>query len=268
MARKVNRAHLEGLVDPKAARAWPRPNRRRLLILFTPRSGSSWFGDLLRSTGALGNPEEFLNQDINAEVVRRFGARTEIDYLNAVEANTATPNGVFSMEVIWGHIELCEIDLLGYYRDAHFVYLRRKDILAQAISLLLATQSGVFHNAGDGPSRSQADVAERLVSVEVTLAAIRSWWGHLLNYECLAEVQLAIRGIRPLRLYYEDIVGDPAGTVARVLAHCGVSQEGANPPNSAHQPVRGALNDELAQLFRTREAEFVRIMDSFRPPLV
>jgi hypothetical protein len=53
-----------------------------------------------------------------------------------------------------------------------------------------------------------------------------------------------------------------------MLAHCDVPQEDANPPSSAHQPVRGALNDELARLFRTREAEFVRTMDSFRPPLV
>lgn len=268
MARKANRAHLESLVEPKAARTWPRPDRRRLIILFTPRSGSSWFGDLLRSTRALGDPEEYLNQDINAEVARRFGGRTEIDYLNAVETNTATRNGVFSMEVIWGHVELCEIDLLGYYNDARFVYLRRKDILAQAISLLLATQSGVFHNAGDEPLRSQPDIAERLVSVEATFATIRSWWGHLMNYECLAEVQLAIRGIHPLRLYYEDIVGDPAGTVARVFALCDVSQQDANPPSSAHKPVRSALNDQLARLFRTRQAEFVRTMDSFRPPLV
>jgi LPS sulfotransferase NodH len=268
MARKVNRAHLESLVDPQSARAWPRPDRHRLLILFTPRSGSSWFGDLIRSTRALGDPEEYLNQDINAEVARTFGARTETDYLNAVETNTATPNGVFSMEVIWGHVELCEIDLLNYYAGAHFVYLRRRGILAQAISLLLATESGLFHNPGGDAPRAQEEIAARLVSAEAAFGSIRRWWGHLLNYECLTEVQLAIRGIRPLRLYYEDIVGDPAGTVTRVLAHCGVPHGDADPPSSAHQPVRGALNDELARLFRTREAEFVQIMDSFRPPLV
>lgn len=86
-------------------------------------------------------------------------------------------------------------------------------------------------------------------------------------YECLIEVQFAIRGIQPLRLYYEDIVGDPAGTVARVLALCDVTQADANPPQSAYKPVRGELNDELARLFRMREGAFVRTMDSFRPPL-
>ncbi|MBV8397199.1 MAG: hypothetical protein JOZ17_00455 [Acetobacteraceae bacterium] len=59
-----------------------------------------------------------------------------------------------------------------------------------------------------------------------------------------------------------------AGTVVRFLAHCGVPQGDANPPRSAHQPVRGALNDELVRLFRAQEAEFVQIMDSFRPPLI
>ncbi len=268
MARNSNRAHLESLIGPQAARTWPRPDRRRLVILFTPRSGSSWFGDLVGSTKVLGNPNEFLNQDVNADVVRQFGARTEPDFLNALETETASGNGVFSMEVIWGHIELCEIDLLNYYNGAHFAYLRRKDILAQAISLLLATETGLFHNPTGDASTSASQIAERLVSAEATFAAIRRWWGHLQNYECLTEVQLAIRGIRPLRLYYEYLAADPPGTVARVLDLCGIQREAAEEPRSSYKPVRSELNDELARLFRIREAEFVSIMDSFRPKLV
>ncbi len=267
MSRKSNQAHLESLVETSAARNWPRPERNRLIILFTPRSGSSWFGDLLTSTRVLGNPNEFLNQDINADIVRRFGARTEVDFLNALETETASGNGVFSMEVIWGHIELSEIDLLGYYRGAQFAYLRRKDILAQAISLLLATETGVFHNrTGDGET-APTRIAEQLVSADTTFTGIRRWWGHFQNYECLTEVQFAIRGIRPLRLYYEDLVADPPGTIARVLELCDMRADAAGPPQSSYKPVRSELNDELARLFRTREAEFVRTMESFRPPL-
>ena len=110
-----------------------------------------------------------------------------------------------------------------------------KNWRAKLISLLLATESGLFHNPGGGAPRAQEEIAARLVSADLAFGSIRRWWGHLLNYEFLAEVQLAIRGIRPLRLYYEDIVGDPAGTVARVLVHCGVPHGDANPPSSAHQ---------------------------------
>lgn len=267
MSRRSNREHLESLVPADAACNWPRPDRRRLIILFTPRSGSSWFGDLLRSTLVLGEPDESLNQDVNAEIIRRFGARTEIDYLNALETETASTNGAFSMEVIWGHIELSEIDFLGYYRDASFVYLRRKDILAQAISLLLATETGVFHNPSGDAVTNQA-AAELLASPEKTFAAIRRWWGHLLNYECLTEVQFAIRGISPLRLYYEGIVDDPPGAVSRVLSHCAVQRQDVDVPRSSHAPVRGEINDELARLFRSEHAGFVRTMDSFRPLLI
>lgn len=266
MSRRSNREHLESLVATDAARTWPRPDRRRLVILFTPRSGSSWFGDLLSSTLVLGNPDEFLNQDVNAELIRRLGARTEGDYLNALETETGSANGVFSMELIWGHVELSEFDLLGYYRDAHFVYLRRKDILAQAISLLLATETGVFHNTGRAET-TPARTAERLVSPETTFATIRRWWGHLLNYECLTEVQFAIRDISPLRLYYEGIVADPPAAVARTLAHCDVKPKAVGEPNSSHEPVGSELNAELARLFRAAQPAFIATMDAFRPPL-
>ncbi len=89
---------------------------------------------------ALGNPEEFLNQDINVDVVRRFGARTEADYLNALETVTASATASSAWRSSGGTSNCREIDLLGYYGDAHFAYLRRKDILAQAISLLVATE--------------------------------------------------------------------------------------------------------------------------------
>lgn len=235
--------------------------------MFTPRSGSSWFGDLLRSTGRLGTPDEFLNQDTNSEVVRRFAARTEANYLNAVETATATPNGVFSMELIWGHVELAEPDLLGYYHDAHFVYMRRKDILAQAISLLLATETGVFHNPGGAPAAANSLPSKILVSPDKTFAGIRKWWGHLLNYECLTEVQFAIRGINPLRLYYEEITEDPVDAVNRVLDHCGVDRNPAATPISSYRPVRGEVNAELSRMFRANQGHFIRKVEALRPPL-
>ncbi len=238
-----------------------------MFILFTPRSGSSWFGDLLSSTLVLGEPDEFLNQDVNADIVRRFAARTEVDFLNALETDAASTNGVFSMEVIWGHIELSDIDLLGYYRDARFVYLRRKDILAQAVSLLLATETGVFHSVESDAAMAQATAAARLISPERAFAGIRHWWGHLQNYECLTEVQFAIRDINPLRLYYEDVVDDPASTVARVCTHAEVPLDTTQPPNSSHTPVRSEINEELARLFRSGQSGFIRKMEAFRPPL-
>lgn len=267
MPRRSNREHLEALVDASAARGWTRPERQRVVILFTPRSGSSWFGDLLSSTTVLGKPDEFLNQDVNQEVIRKFGARTEADYLNALETNASSDNGVFSMEVIWGHLELSEIDLLNYYRDARFIYLRRKDILAQAVSLMLATETGVFHSVEGESAKAQAETGARLVSSEKAFGGIRRWWGHLQNYECLSEVQFAIRDIDPLRLYYEDLVEDPMDAVRRVRSHVGVPPDAGRTPNSGHTPVRSKINEELAKRFRSAQAGFIRKMEAFRPPL-
>lgn len=265
--RRTNRQHLESCVPADEARAWPRPERKRIFILFTPRSGSSWFGDLLRSTKVMGQPDEFLNQETNAEVVRQVGARTEPDYINAIETIASSGNGVFSIEAVWGHVELSDIDLLGYFEGAHFVYLRRRDILAQAVSLALATSTGVFHDPdGAVESRSGAPPT-KIASPETTFAAVQRWWGHLINYECLAEVQIILRGIRPLRLYYEDLVADPPAIVRQTREFCGIQPESGMPPSSTFKPVRSAANAELADLFIRNNREFADQMTSFRPLL-
>lgn len=267
MVRLRNRERLESLVPEGLAKTWPRPERKRIFILFTPRSGSSWFGGLLTSTLVFGNPDEYLNQDTNADLVRRFAARTEIDYLNAVEQHTASYNGVFSIEAVWGHLEFSEIDILDYYSDAHFIYLRRRDILAQAISLALAVSSGVFHKSGDTAQDAKVRSIRQIAGREETFASIRRWWGHLMNYECLAEVQFLLRGIRPLRIYYEDIVADPAEVISRVRASCGISPLVGRPPSSSYTPVSGPLNAQLAKSFLKSNQGFADAMNAFRPPL-
>lgn len=266
MANPSNRAHLEALVPPEAATSWERPERTRIFILFTPRSGSSWLGDLLRSTTVLGQPDEFLNQATNAELVRRVAARDEVNFLNAMETITASGNGVFSIEVVWGHMELSSLDLLGHYRTAHFVYLRRRDILAQAVSLTLATRTGVFHNP-DGSRSIDADQAARLLEDPGTFDDLRHWWGHLMNYECLAEVQLLLRRIEPLRLYYEDVVQDPAGAVARVKQFCAIPDDAGEAPHSSFVPVGNAIGPAIAERFLETDPGFVHAMNGFRPPL-
>jgi LPS sulfotransferase NodH len=267
MILRTNRQHLETLIPQGLAKKWPRPDCKRIFILFTPRSGSSWFGDLLRSTKALGQPDEYLNQETNIEVVRRVGARTETDFLNAIETITASGNKVFSIEVAWGHVELCEFDLLGYYSGAHFIYLRRRDILAQAVSLTLATSTGIYHNPSGSAGHRPDELAKRFASREETFSAIRRWWCHLMNYECSAEVQLLLRGIRPMRIYYEDIVADPMGAVGRVREFCGVPPTIGGPPSSNYTPVSSELNVELAKLFSQEQDEFAASMNAFRPPL-
>ncbi len=261
MRPKTNEECLCNLVPREEARTWERPNNTGAVLLFTPRAGSSWLCGLLRSTQLLGDPQEYLNQELLPIAAPRFKARTETDYFNAIETLTASKNGRYCITATWGQIALCEHDFLIRYATSPFIYLRRRDILAQAISLYLAVETGLFHRTGVDSAEPDASWSSE------ASAAISRWWCHLLEYECLTDIQLAVRGIVPLRLYYEDMIRNGGAAVRRVLQFCGVAEyEGE--PTSTHEQVGGAANRLLALQFTAERGEFIRRMNLFRPPLV
>ncbi len=251
---------LQALVSEETAKSYPRPNHDGALLVFTPRSGSSWLSDLLRSTGLVGDPQEYLNQDLLPIATQRFPARTETDYLNAVETLSASPDGQYCIAATWGQIDLCAHDLLARYQDRTIIYLRRRDILAQAVSLYLAVTSGRFHVRGPDVDPS---ITEWSADVASTIAR---WWAHILNYECLTDIQFAVRDIVPLRLYYEDIVMDAHGTVRRILDACGVSDEPTD-IGTWRSAVGNDDNRKLQACFMAEHGALAAMLNRCRPPL-
>jgi LPS sulfotransferase NodH len=261
MGLPTNDECLRTFVPESAARTWGRPGNAGAVLIFTPRAGSTWLCDLLRSTNVFGDPQEYLNQELFPISAQRFRARTETDYLNGVETLTISPNGRYCIAATWGQIALCAYDFLGRYEGMKFLYLRRRDILAQAVSLHLAVATGRFHTTGD-----TVGAEPRVAWSAEVAAAIARWWGHLLNYECLTEIQFAVRGIAPLRLYYEDVISCGPDAVRSILEFCGVIAMPSN-PTSTHERTGGELNAILKESFEAERGDFIREMNALRPPL-
>jgi LPS sulfotransferase NodH len=259
-----NEECLRRLVPEPDARSYPRPAPNRgALLIFTPRSGSSWLCDLLTSTGAFGNPQEWLNQDLLKFSAPRYLSRSEEDHLNAVETFTATPNGRYCIAATWGQILHCATDILARYHAADTIILRRRNILRQAISLYVATTTGHFHDfqSDDGLKEEPS-----LAWSDGTPGEIARWWGHILNYECLCEVQFAIRKLTPLRLYYEDLVEAPHRDLKRILDYCNVSAN-LEAVRSTRASGGSAVKRMLEQRFMDEHGDMVAAFAALRPPL-
>jgi trehalose 2-sulfotransferase len=264
MLRMSIEERLQTLVPEAEAESHPRVGNAGVIVLFTPRSGSTWLCDLLRRTRLLGDPQEYLNQDLFQFSTKRFRARTETNYLNMIETLTATHNRRYCITATWGQIGLSTQDFLGRYADAKFIYLRRRDILSQAVSLYLAITTGRFHR------RSGDDRPLELPEIEWSsdvADAIGRWWAHILAYESLADIQFAVRGMTPLRLYYEDLVSDTNRTVRDIFDFCGVRAD-RDGFESRYEPVTLPTNALLYQNFMADRAELAATLNSFRPPLV
>jgi len=242
-------------------------------ICATPRTGSSLLLGLLDSTGVSGHPQAYFRSSDEGAWSERWGightSQRALDYGEFVRAALVagrTGNGVFGAKLMWGtHAELTgrlaglhpelagsELQLLEReFGQLRFVYLRRDDILAQAVSWLRAEQTGVWFVGGSGEiSGGGGQVAgERpRFDRDAITRIMRTIDEHNAGWEGWFEAY----GIQPHRIRYEDLSADPSAVTHGVLDHLGL---GAALPagrqlTPSHRRQADRLNEEWIARYR------------------
>ncbi len=196
-----------------------------IVLCATQRCGSTMIVEDMRNTGALGMPEEWFipwnpkKIDINWT-----------DNLAGVRKRASGENGVMAVKVMANqlhNIETCLETVVPtatgplfsrfhtIFKDATWVWIRRTDVVAQAVSRLMAQQTGVNH-ATDG---------EKHFAGNLMVGGDRANYNENTQYrydailkECTSITLETIAwdrffrtfGITPLVLTYEDVITDPA----------------------------------------------------------
>jgi LPS sulfotransferase NodH len=208
---------------------------RCILVLFTPRSGSSWLTKIVSATRSLGFLEEYINPDFVLNNAKWTHATCQATLLAVLKRWAKTENGVFSMEIRAIDVDLFdEAEFFAAFGAGMVVFfLWRDNIVAQSISLYRAVTTNRFHST-DVPVAAPDYNAER----------IAEWMRHILEIENNNLTLLQRRGVHARFLRYEDIVRDHATTLA-ILA----------------DSVRVDLTDE--QLAAGREGGLHKIADDW-----
>jgi len=251
-------------------RKWQRgPDRGSLVVLFTPRSGSTWLGKLLEETGVLGFPEEYLNPEMIGDANSDLNAAGEYDFLCGCVTSRTTRNGFFSIQATWGEVERLEaVDFFDFFENSKFVWLRRYDVVSQAISLLVATETRQFHRrAGTQDATVTAEIVLQSFSEREIGVKLIGWIAHIVSYEAMTEIQLAVRNITPYRLFYEDLEKTPAFHVAEIRNLCGVVGEQRKLVETIVKNVQTG-RDQLRDVFIKNHRAALRALEAVRPPLV
>jgi trehalose 2-sulfotransferase len=240
------------------------------IICATPRSGSTLLCDLLASTGVAGKPNSYYRNEDASDWAESWGvpqphqlhdAAFERAYLSAMIREGASETGTFGLRIMWSSmadasrrldaIEGDHADVAVRFAKAFgstlYVHLSRQDKLAQAISLIRAEQSGLWHRAADGTERErtappQATIydADRIAEVLNDLQTDDAAWAEFFS----------VRGIAPLRLTYETLTADPRKALAEIL-----SALGQDPQASGRM---------LVQTSRLADGESVEWADRYR----
>jgi trehalose 2-sulfotransferase len=212
------------LTTPKPAEL-VRP-RQSYFVCGTPRCGSWFLCGLLASTGVAGWPHEWLWRDTQANLMHAWELHGFDAYVEQVISAGTTPNGVFGAKVMWG-----QLPELTPFPQPRFVWLRRRDRVAQAVSFAKAIQTGHWHDWDPAPSREPVfdpGAIEALVrEVGEHDRAWADWFG--------------AQNVEPLELAFEELVSDPEAQTHRVLDFLGLRL----PERAAIRPLTRSQNDGL-----------------------
>jgi LPS sulfotransferase NodH len=120
---------------------------RFILIASTPRCGSHYLGHMLGATGQCGVPLEYLNKRNRKYWARRFGTDRMDDLFPTIVQHRTSENGTFTLKAHWKqfHPFINGLDSLTHGPGIEkTIWIMRRDQLAQAISKVIATQTGVW----------------------------------------------------------------------------------------------------------------------------
>ena len=238
------------------------------IICTTPRSGSTLLCRLLASTGSTGNPDSYYHR---AEFMRDWAAKWGLPdadmvpkhdfdtaYLRAAVKAGKAGTGIFGLRLQQAYLTLLSetLDRLypGLTSDAHrfesafgkilYLHLARSDKVAQAVSLVKAQQTGLWHLNADGtelerlgapkePAYDFESIHREVIALERADDAWRKWFDY--------------HQIAPLRISYEAFADHPAETLVDICRTLG-----SDPPEA------GTIMPSLTRLSDAVSLEWVR----------
>lgn len=246
------------------------------LICTTPRSGSTLLCKLLASTGKTGHPDSFYHKpQFMAEWAAEWGvAKKEGDspgafdraYLAAaIEAGRAGTD-IFGMRLQYGYMPLLLKTLDQIYPGLDsdndrfkqafgkplYIHLSRSDKVAQAVSLVRAEQSGLWHLNADGTDYERLGAAQepsydfnRLHREVLELAREDQAWSEW----------FASQEIEPYRISYERLSAHPDDTLRGVCDALGAELPGTIDIKPALAKLSDSINAEWMQRYQSDVSE-------------
>lgn len=227
------------------------------IVCATPRTGSTLLCGLLTATKHCGAPDSFFMANADPHWLKVWGMPVDGDladpgYCTAMlQGAIAAGKGgtdVFGLRLMRSDLPaLCALIGTAYpgydsdkarleavLGDVLYIHLRREDKLAQAVSMVKAEQTGLWHVAPDGreverlappaePVYDRARIAAKLAELEALDTAWIDWF--------------AAEKIAPMTIGYENLAADPAAEVSRICAALGQPS-----------PAPGSLKPGVAKL--------------------
>jgi trehalose 2-sulfotransferase len=190
--------------------------RTTYIVASSHRSGSSYLCGSLWKTGKLGAPWEYLEHTIMMPaMMARLKASSFPEYMEKLMACRTSENGVFGLKAHFHHFEHALRTfprILECLPGLKFIFINRKDKIAQAVSMAKALQNNAWVYFGtvehEVPLFYSFEFIKRCLQEAVSQTES---WLHWLDGR-----------FEPLVVDYEDLVQDRAAVVRAIASFIGV----------------------------------------------
>jgi LPS sulfotransferase NodH len=247
------------------------------LVCATQRSGSTLLCELLRATEVAGVPDEYFEslratgqprqprqyfedpslRDVAERLAPTDPGRPEQPgefelWFRYVLQRGTTSNGVFGAKMMWNYLDefrvrMAELPGLGdlsfnerldvVFPRLKIIFIRRRDKVAQAVSLWKAIQTRQWRTESElGSVEVESDETP---DVEYDYRAIEYLLNQLHRWDAHWEDWFHATGRDPIRVFYDEFTVSRAATIGRVLDALGVDP----PQPEGKKPLRRQADD-------------------------
>lgn len=233
------------------------------LICATPRSGSTLLCGLLESSRVAGRPASYFNRRglhdyaDDWRIARPRDGRIDEAYVRAALAAGKTSNGVFGGRIMAETLPeligdlaaadsgsaVTDLELLSAQPGRlRFVHLRRRDVVAQAVSWAKALQTHYWHPGeavkpgGQHPHYDEELIGRLLAAIDKFEADWTLWF--------------TAHSIVPCQVVYEELAADPLRAAHKVLAYLGLHVPPDRQLVIGHRRQADQVNADWAARFR------------------
>lgn len=233
------------------SRSINRKNHKTVLLATDTRTGSNYLCALMKSTGLLGNPHEYFSPHITFGNPFSIKDRCE----TALKLGT-TANDVTSIKIFAHHMDLLnrKIRLSDYFENRYWVWLRRKDLLAQAVSRSKAIQTGSWDST----------VAENIIPV-YSSKRINNALKYISTADARWRIYFARNNITPFAIWYEDFIDSPVETIMQIGRFSEIEIRAESVNTEVHTKIqRTPINEGWEKKFISETAD-INYLDNLKP---
>ena len=225
-------------------------------ILTLPRSGSTFLCHLLTATEVAGYPTEHFR--IPAFTLAKYCNFDHIRFLKTLLTHRVSLNGVFGTKFI-SHF-LRDFETLDTGLETilssidKYIYLVRKDEVAQAISILLAQKTKVWHINNQHKMLNYQDDLESIVIDDELLEEVNKKLYFIRQQQKYIDRVLKTYNISPLIIEYENLVENVEDNIQKILDYLEINTLPGTISNLQYtiKKMSSELSLSIAEVYRAK----------------